>query len=124
MDAGTRRLFVITIVAIIGLGIAAAAFIGDSSGGDAPSPSGASEVVGVIVGVDAAGLGDVRGFTLRTGDGTILAFGPDRLQNGTEFPPGHLAEHQATAQPVRVRYVEDAGTLPALRIDNAPRPSS
>ncbi len=123
MDAGTRRLFVITIIAIIGLGIAAALFLGGSSSGDAPLPPEASDVVGVIVGVDATGLGDVSGFTLRTGGGTILAFGLDRLQNGTEFPPGHLAEHQATAEPVRVRYVDDGGTLLALRIDDAPRPS-
>ena len=61
-------------------------------------------MTGVIVGVDSEGLDQVRGFSLRTDDGVTLAFTIGALENGAAFPPGHLVEHQATAQPVRVWY--------------------
>ena len=63
-------------------------------------------VVGVIVGVDAAGLADVRAFTCGSATARSRTFGLAALENGVEFPPGHLAEHQATAEPVRVWYPE------------------
>jgi hypothetical protein len=50
-----------------------------------------------------------------------MDFRLDRLENGTAFPPGHLAEHQATAEPVRVWYSDEAGTRYAIRVDDAPR---
>lgn len=75
---------------------------------------------GVVIAVDARGLADVRGFTLRTDDGRSLTFRIDALENGAEFPPGHLAEHQATSQPVRVSFRADGDELVAFRIDDAP----
>ena len=50
-----------------------------------------------------------------------MDFQLDQLENGTEFPPGHLVEHQATAEPVQVWYRDEAGTLHAIRIEDAPR---
>ncbi len=123
MDQGTRRLFVVALVVIVGLAAAAAIFAGGSggpgAGGSGAPPSGASEVTGVIVAVDSAGLGDVSGFTLRQTGGDQLTFDLSTLGNGTQFPPGHLSEHQATAQPVRVWYRDDGTRLYALWLEDA-----
>ncbi len=66
------------------------------------APAGATGRDGVIVAVRSEGLDRVNGFDLRTIDQGTLAFTLGDLENGAEFPPGHLVEHQATAQPVRV----------------------
>jgi hypothetical protein len=71
---------------------------------------------GVIVGVQAE---DVRSFSLRTETGQVVEFMIGTLQNPTEFPPSHLAEHQATGQPVRVRYLQQGESKVAVRIDDA-----
>ena len=84
------------------------------------TPSASGDVVGVVVAVDSRGLGDVRGFTLRVPGGELLQFSLRALQNGTEFPPGHLAEHQATAAPVRVTYRVEGTERLAVRIEDAP----
>jgi hypothetical protein len=81
------------------------------------------EVVGVVVAVDSQGLGQVRGFTLRLPGGELQQFSLRALQNGTAFPPGHLAEHQATAAPVRVTYRVDGTERLAIRLEDAPSPS-
>lgn len=80
----------------------------------------ASPVTGVVVAVDSAGLTDVRGFRLRTADGAVVDLtiaGP--LENAAEFPVGHLAEHAATAAPVRVTFRRADGRLVATRIEDA-----
>jgi hypothetical protein len=79
----------------------------------------ASPVTGIVVSVDSAGLADVRGFQLRTADGVVLDLAIGRLENGAEFPPGHLAEHAASSDPVRVYFREEAGTLVVYRIEDA-----
>jgi hypothetical protein len=78
------------------------------------------DVVGVVVAVDSQGLGDVRGFTLRLPGGEQQTFSLRALENGTQFPPGHLAEHQATAAPVRVTYRVEGTERLAIRLEDAP----
>lgn len=75
--------------------------------------------VGVVIKVDAVSLTDVRGFTIRTPDGRTVGFRIGALENGAEFPPGHLGEHVATATPVRVTYRDEGGELVAVRLDDA-----
>ena len=75
--------------------------------------------VGVVIDVDAVSLTEVRAFTIRTPDGRTVVFRVGPLENGTEFPPGHLAEHAATATPIRVTYREEGGELVAFRLDDA-----
>lgn len=116
MDRRTRNLFVIVLVAIIAATGGAAVLLSGSGAGVTDGPS----EVGVIVGVNSEGLDKVRGFSLRTGDGTTIAFSVGTLENGAAFPPGHLVEHQATAQPVRVWYRTEGGTRTAIRIEDAP----
>ena len=123
MDAGTRRIFLVALVVVVAVAGAAVVFLGGRGPAASPIPSGTQELSGVIVAVDSAGLGDVRGMTIRTAEGTLVDFSLERFQGGAEFPPGHLAEHQATAEPVRVRYVERDGVRLALRIDDASAPS-
>ncbi len=77
---------------------------------------------GLVVDVDSAGLTDVRGFTLRTDDGRETTYRIGRLENGTDFPPGHLVEHLATAERVRVFYREESGERVAFRLEDAPGP--
>lgn len=75
---------------------------------------------GLVVAVDSSGLTDVRGFTIRTSDGRTVAFRIGVLENGAEFPPGHLLEHAATGVKVLVTYRKENGELVAIRIDDAP----
>lgn len=76
--------------------------------------------VGVVVAVDARGLGDVRSFAIRTGDARTVEFRLGDLQNGGEFPPGHLVEHQATSEEIRVFYRMAGGERVAYRLEDAP----
>jgi hypothetical protein len=83
-----------------------------------------SPIDGVVLTIDATGRSQVHGFTLRTAAGETLTFTIGSLENPAEFPPGHLAEHQANAVPVRVSFVVAAdGALVAYRLDDAPRAS-
>jgi hypothetical protein len=75
---------------------------------------------GLVVDVEASGLTDVRGFTIRTGDGRTVVFRIGVLENGAQFPPGHLLEHVATGVKVVVTYRQEGGELVATRIDDAP----
>ena len=78
---------------------------------------------GVVVAVDGSSLTDVRGFTLRTTDGRTVEFGLGAVENGAQFPPAHLREHQATATPIVVTYREEAGRRLAIRLEDAAVPS-
>ena len=75
---------------------------------------------GLVVAVDSSGLTDVRGFTIRTADGRTVAFRIGVLENGAQFPPGHLLEHVATGVKVVVTYRQENGDLVAIRLDDAP----
>jgi hypothetical protein len=84
------------------------------------TPSITSPVEGVVVSVDAASIGDVRGFTLRPANSPFsFGFILGTLENPTEFPPSHLAEHQATSQPVRVYFRTANGIHTAYRLEDA-----
>jgi hypothetical protein len=77
-----------------------------------------SPVTGVLVKIDSEGLTRVRGFRLRLADGTEAAFTIGILQNGAEFPPGHLAEHMSTSSPVRVFFRDEGGAHVVYRIED------
>ena len=83
-----------------------------------------SPVDGVIIAVDASSLSDVRGFTLLTPDGRRIAFTLGTLENPTDFPPGHLMEHQATSEPVRVYFRVTSGVPVVYRLGDASAPTS
>jgi hypothetical protein len=119
MDRRTRNLFALVLVVVIAITGGAALLLSDTALLDPDGPSATDSVEGVIVSVDSAGLGDVRGFTLRQPGGETLEFRLGELENPTEFPPGHLAEHQATAQPVRVWYRLEGAERFAVRLEDA-----
>jgi hypothetical protein len=119
VDRRTRNLFALALILVVAITGAAAFVLGGAAPAASSGPPGTTSVVGLVVGVDSGGLTDVRGFTLRSNEGQILEFGLADLQNGVEFPPGHLAEHQVTASPIRVWY--QSGDPPqAIRLEDAP----
>jgi hypothetical protein len=95
------------------------------SGSDVASPDGSpgmspvtSPVTGVLTHIDSAGLSKVTGFTMRLDDGREVTFRIGVLENGDQFPPGHLAEHLATSAPVRVYFRSEGGDLVAYRLED------
>ena len=123
MDRRTALLFGALLLAVV-LGSAVVAILSPAPSQDATLPPGTESMTGVVVHVDSAGgLGDVRGFTLRRPGGELVDFSLRELQNGTEFPPGHLAEHQATSTPVQVWFRTDGDERLALRLEDAPAAS-
>jgi len=80
----------------------------------------ASPVDGVVVAVDSAGLGQVRGFTLRAAvTGFDFDFRLGQLENATAFSPSHLSEHMATSEPIRVWYRLEDGVPVVYRVEDA-----
>jgi hypothetical protein len=105
----------IVVVVIVVLAVTGVAALVASRGSSQTELS----VTGVVAGIQSEGLDRVRSFSLRTDAGQILEFEFGIVQNAAEFPPGHLAEHQATGQPVRVFYVQQGESRVAVRIDDA-----
>lgn len=103
------------VVALAVIAIVLASGLGDDGPGD-----GGVET-GVVVAVDAQGLTDVRGFSLRTGDGRTIDFRVGRLENAAEFPPAHLSVHLADGFPVRVTFEMDGSQRVAVRLEDGPR---
>lgn len=118
MDRRTRNLFAILLVAVIAATGGAAILLSGTGPGEGSANR--QLLTGVIVGVDSAGLDRVRGFTLRTETGATVAFSIGNLENGAAFPPGHLVEHQATAQPILVWYQTEGDLRVAIRLEDAP----
>jgi hypothetical protein len=104
------------VAAGVVVALAALAFIVASS---FVRPTSRTEV-GVVIAVESVSLTDVQAFTIRTADGRTIVFRVGVLENGADFPPGHLGEHQATAAPIRVTYRDDSGEHVAIRLDDAP----
>jgi hypothetical protein len=98
-------------IAVVGLG-----FVVVSASGQAPRQT----ETGLVIAVDSSGLTDVRGFTIRTDDGRTVVFGIGSLENGAQFPPGHLLEHRATGVKIVVTYRQENGELVAIRLEDAP----
>ncbi len=94
--------------------VAAVVVIGAALAGRAATRSD----VGVVVDVESSSLTDVQGFTLRGSDGRETRYRIGRLENGDAFPPGHLVEHQATSEPVRVVWREDGTGRVAVRLED------
>jgi hypothetical protein len=80
----------------------------------------ASPVDGVLIHIDATGLSDVSGFTLRLVTGREITFRMGTLENGDQFPPGHLASHMASSAPIRVWFRADGPDLVVYRLEDAP----
>jgi hypothetical protein len=115
-------LFAFVLVLVVAISGGAALVLSDTSRIDPDGgPPDTTAVDGVIVAVDSAGLSEVRGFSLRRPGGEILIFRLGELENGAQFPPGHLAEHQVTAAPVRVWYRMEGSERFAVRLEDAPR---
>ena len=109
------------MVATLGAALALAAC---DTGPATPSTPPASVVVtspavGRLTGIDAEGLTRVTGFRLRTDGGAEVPFRIGVLENGAEFPPGHLAEHMATTTRVRVFFREEGGERVVYRLEDA-----
>jgi hypothetical protein len=119
VDRRTRNLFALVLVVVVAVTAGAALLLSDTSILDPDGPPDTTAVEGVVVRVDSAGLSDVRGFTLRQPGGETLEFRLGELENGDQFPPGHLAEHQATAEPVRVWYRLEGDERFAVRLEDA-----
>ena len=62
----------------------------------------------------------VKGFSLRTVDGDDLTFVLGTLENGADFPPGHLTEHMTSADPILVYFRVENGALVVYKLDDAP----
>lgn len=99
------------VVAIVAVSVAAVTAFGGP---------GRRVETGVIVAVQATSLSSVQGFSIRTQDGRTVDFRVGAIENATQFPPGHLAEHKVSLVPVRVTYVEESGALVAVRLEDAP----
>jgi hypothetical protein len=120
VDRRTRNLFALVLVVVIAVTGGAALLLSDIRPAVEVPDDGRdrSFVTGVVVGVDSEGLTDVRSFKLRLGD-VIFDFQIGELENADEFPPAHLLEHQATAQPVRAYYHLEDGVRFATRLEDA-----
>jgi hypothetical protein len=110
---GRRRLLILVAVAagVVVLALVAATVLGGP---------GRHVETGIVVAVEARSLSDVEAFSIRTADGRTVDFRMGRIENATQFAPGHLAEHKVSLQPVRVTYVDENGSLVAVRLEDAP----
>lgn len=121
MDHRTRALFAALFALVVGVTAGAAILLSEPSTTDPDAPPGTTAMTGVVVAVDSQGLGDVRGFRLRRDGGELIDLDLRALESGSAFPPGHLAEHQATATPIRVWVREEGGVLLAIRVEDVSR---
>jgi hypothetical protein len=111
---------VVALVLLVpGLTLAGCGSSPASTGAEGSPATLASPVTGLLVKIDSQGLTKVRGFTLRTDSGAEIPFTVGILENGAEFPPGHLAEHMATSSPVRVFFRDESGPPVVYRIEDA-----
>jgi hypothetical protein len=91
----------------------------DHAGSAAPGAL-TSPVEGVPIDIEAEGFTRVTAFTIRTDDGQQLRFVLGQLENPTEFPPTHLAEHLAGSTRIVVYFRPDGSDEVAYRLEDAP----
>ncbi len=84
---------------------------------------GASDLTatGVVIQVTGTSPSAVSSFVLHTAKDQVLTFvvGPVTFDQ-TSFPPEHLREHQALAEPVVVTYQVQDGQNVAIKLADAP----
>jgi hypothetical protein len=122
---GTRALAIATLAVI-----ALVATLGACTPSPTPAPSNAaaspgalvSPIDGVPVNIEAEGFSKVDAFTIRTDDGRQLRFLLGPLENATQFPPQHLAEHLAGSTRIRVYFRAQGTDEVAYRLEDAPTP--
>lgn len=83
-----------------------------------PAPQTAA---GFVVDVQSTSLTQIDSFTIRTQEGEALRFRVGAVDlDGGAFPPSHLREHMATAQPVAVAFTREGDERIATRLVDAP----
>jgi hypothetical protein len=108
-------------VALVACGTSASPPPVATGSGVAPSTGEiSSPVEGVPIAIEAEGFTDIRAFTIRTDDGRQLRFVLGPLENATQFPPTHLAEHVAGSTRIRVFFRPDGPDDVAYRLEDAP----
>jgi hypothetical protein len=106
-------------VALSAAGSAAAC--ADGTGATASGSPAAQEALGIVTSIQGSSPAQVSSFTLRTESGEVLTFDVGRVALAADsFPPGHLHDHLASAQPVRVSYISEGGRLIATRLRDGP----
>jgi outer membrane lipoprotein SlyB len=109
----------LVLVAIAGCVSGDASSSHDHAGSAAPEAL-TSPVEGVPIDIEAEGFTQVTAFTIRTDDGQQLRFVMGQLENATEFPPTHLAEHLAGSTRIIVFFRPEGGDQVAYRLEDAP----
>lgn len=77
------------------------------------------QTTGVVITIDSPAFGQVDGFELVTPAGERLVFDTTELVFRSDFPAGHVGEHQRLSEPVEVTYRRDDGRLIVTRIVDA-----
>jgi hypothetical protein len=78
---------------------------------------------GLVTSVDGSSLVAIDGFQLRTADGRTLEFSTRDLPYRDDgFPPQHLREHQALAEPITVTYRITDGRNDVVKLQDAAAP--
>ena len=117
----------LAVVLAVATGLAACAPASTTGGSASPATAPPSDlvspVIGVLTHIDAAGLTQVTGFTLRLNDGREIGFRIGLLENGSVFPPGHLVEHLQALSPIRVFFRRNGDALVVYRLEDAVAPS-
>ena len=74
---------------------------------------------GIVLDVQSQSLARIDGFTLRTTDGRELRFDTTETRfDTTGFPPQHLHEHRALAEPIHVTYQVRDGTNRVIKLED------